>query len=139
MDGRDRGCHGVIDDQRDARMMGNIGQCRDVADYAARVGKRLRKERLAGRIGDSGTHRVQRVHIDEIAVPAELFECLAELRDRAAIKPGGGDQSISRLHQRKRASIWAEWPDAVQVVPRPPSRLAIRSSSTAVVGFERRA
>ena len=38
----------------------------------------------------------------------------------------------------KRARSCAEWPLLVQVVPRPFSRFAIRSSSTAVVGLERR-
>ena len=95
-----RGC-GVVDDQGNARVIGDIGNRAHVHDIAAGVGNRLAKDRLRVVI-DRGLHRVQIVKVDKGRGPAETLDRLGELRDRATIKPRAGDDILTRCHQRKQ-------------------------------------
>ena len=70
----------IVDDQRNARRMRDVGDALDVDDNAARVGEVLDEDGLALR-----RQRVAEVlrlgRIDEMAGPAELPERQPELRE----------------------------------------------------------
>ena len=77
--------------------------------------------------------------IDEVAVPAELREGLAELGERAAIELARRQELVARRHQREeRQDLRRVAREVAATAARPPSRLAMRSSSTATVGLVRR-
>jgi hypothetical protein len=95
------GCRSVVHDQRNARVIGDGGDGRNVGDVAAGIGDRL-AEHGAGVIVDGRLHRVEIVEIDEFRGPAEALDGLAELRDGAAVKASGHDDVPPRRHDREK-------------------------------------
>ena len=90
--------HGVVDDERDARLARHRRQGFQIADHAARIGQALDEDRLGpGRQRTAHGRRV--VDVDEVSLPVEFLEGLAELGDRAAVEPGRGDETVARFHQ----------------------------------------
>ena len=75
------------------------------------------------------------VGVDEDGLPAEALDGMAELVDRAAIELLRRDDLVARLHQRVEDEELRGVPDATASAAVPPSSAAMRSSSTAVVGF----
>ncbi len=96
-----RGRRGVVDDERDASVVGDARERGDVGDVAARIGDRFTEDR-PGVAVDGCADRVLVLGVDETGGPAEAADRLAELRDGAAIEPGGGDEVAPRPHQRKQ-------------------------------------
>ncbi len=94
-----RGRHGVVDDQRNAAVMRDIGDRRDVGDDAARIGQAL-DEDAAGLVVHRRAHVLRLVDIDETGFPAELAKRLAHLVERSAIQLARRDDVAPRLHQR---------------------------------------
>ena len=88
----------VVDDERQARFMGDCRDALDVDHDAAGVGEIFDEDRLAlRRQAFAEIFRVAR--IDEMAGPAELLERQPELGERAAIEIARGDEFVARLHQ----------------------------------------
>ena len=88
----------VVDDQRHAGALGDLGDRLDVGDDAARIGDRLDEDRLGlGR--DRALEGRDVVGLGPDHVPAEVLEGVVELVDRAAIELLGGDELVARLHQ----------------------------------------
>ena len=81
---------GIVDDERQPGLVGHFGKCGDVGDIAAGIGDGFTEER-AGVAVDGGRDRVEVVGVDEARRPTEAFDRLAELGDRAAVKPGRDD------------------------------------------------
>ena len=79
-----RCCRSIIDDHRDARRISNRSNRVEVGDIAAGVCDGF-AEHSAGVVVNRRLHRIQIVEINELGRPAEPFDRLAELRDRAAI------------------------------------------------------
>ena len=92
---------GVVDNQRNSRRVGNIGHRTHIHDIPARIGNRLAEDGT-GVIVNRRLHCIQIVEIDESGGPAKAFDGLAELRDRATIKTGRGDDVLARPHQREQ-------------------------------------
>ena len=92
---------GVINDQRQANLVGNGRDRRQVGHIAAGVRDRFTENR-AGVVIHSGLNRGQIFEINKLGRPAEPFDGLAELGDRATIKTGGHHHVIARLHQREQ-------------------------------------
>src|ERR1700733_10289622 len=93
-----RGGERIVDDQRQTRLMRDIGDSLDIDDHAPWVGEVLDEDRLAlWRERLAEVLRLRR--IDEMAGPAELFEGETELGERAAIKVARGDELVARLHE----------------------------------------
>ena len=90
--------HGVVDHERNARLVRDPGDRLEIADHAVRVRGALDEDRLgplAQRLLELGGPG----RIDEAHPPAELGKSLAELRDRAAIELARRDDLVARLHQ----------------------------------------
>mmetsp|Transcript_28409 Transcript_28409/g.55263 ORF Transcript_28409/g.55263 Transcript_28409/m.55263 type:complete len:292 (+) Transcript_28409:159-1034(+) len=94
------GRHGVVDNQRDAVRMGNLGKALDIGDGTPGIGQGFGPDTLDGSLArlDGCGDRVQVIDINEIAVPVELLERLSKLRDRASIELVRRDHGIPRLH-----------------------------------------
>ncbi len=70
----------------------------EIDDDAARVGQVLDKDRLGPR--GQGAAEILRVgRVDEMALPAELFERQPELGQRAAIEVARGEKLVAGLEQ----------------------------------------
>ena len=89
----------VVDDERHAGAMGDLGDRLDVGDDAAGIGDRLDEDRL-------GARRDRRLEGGEVVgvgpgdLPAEILDRVAELVDGAAIEPLCRDDLVAGLHQR---------------------------------------
>ena len=94
-----RGRHGVVDDQRDPRIMRSLGNCGNVADHAPGI-RQAFDEHAAGVVIDCRSDIRRIVDIDEAGFPSELAKALTQLVERAAIKLFRGDDVAARLHQR---------------------------------------
>ena len=94
------GCERVVDDQQGARGSRQAGQGLQIGDHAARIRQALHEQRL-GALSQDGLDRGEVLRIDEVAVPVELRERSAELRDRAAVEPGGCREPFAGLDQRE--------------------------------------
>ena len=90
----------VVDDQRQTRLMRDIGDALDIDDDAPGIGEVLDEDRLAFR-RQAFTEILGVGRIDEMAGPAELLERETELGERAAIKVARGDELVAGLHQRE--------------------------------------
>ncbi len=95
-----RGCR-IVDNQGDAGSVGDFGDRVEVRDIAARVGDGLAEDG-ARVVVNRGLHGVEIVKVHEGGRPAEAFEGLAELGDRAAIEARGGDDVAAGGHQREQ-------------------------------------
>ena len=89
---------GVVDDQRDTGISGELSQRLEIGDDASRVGQALAEDRL-GALADRRPHGLRLLEVDEVDVPVELLEALAELRDRAAIQAVRSHETIAGLHE----------------------------------------
>ena len=92
---------GVVDDQGQARIVGDLRDRIEIGDVAAGVGDGFTENR-ARVVVDSGGNGVCIIKVYELGRPAETFDRLAELRDRAAIKAGRGNDITAGLHQREQ-------------------------------------
>ena len=95
------GGRGVVHDQRQASGIRDRADRVQIGDIAARIGDGFAEDR-ARVVVDGGLDRVQIVEIDKGRGPAEAFDRLAELRDRAAIETGRGHDVAARSHQREK-------------------------------------
>src|SRR3546814_9891595 len=68
--------------------------------HAAWVGQALDEDRLGPR-RHRAAHGVDVVHVDEVGVPVELLEGLADVVDRAAVEPRRRDEAVAGLHERE--------------------------------------
>src|SRR5215813_10275061 len=89
---------GVVDDEGNARLMGDRRHCLQIDDDAAGIGEVLQEDRLAAR-RQRAAEILRICRIDKMAGPAELLEGEAELGERAAIEIARGDELVARLHQ----------------------------------------
>jgi hypothetical protein len=88
----------VVDDQRHAGLLRDVGDRLDVGDDAARIGDRFDEDGLGlGR--DGALERADIVGLGPHHVPVEILEGVVELVDRAAIKLLRGDEFVARAHQ----------------------------------------
>ena len=91
----------VVDDQRDAGLVGDRGDRLEIDDDAAGIGQVLDEDRLAARRQRARGNSRDRRGSTKMACPAELLERQAELGERAAIEVARGDELVARLHQRE--------------------------------------
>ena len=91
--------HGVIDDERQACLLGDSRNSGDVLNDAAGIGDGFH-ENGAGLGGDCRLHIVRVRHLHPVHVPVELLEGMAELIDRAAIELAGRNEVVAGLHER---------------------------------------
>ena len=88
----------VIDNQRDAGSVSDIGDFAKVRNVASGIGDGL-AENGACIVVDCRLHRGEVVEINKLGRPAETFDRVSELRDRSAVQPAGCDDIASRSHQ----------------------------------------
>ena len=74
------GRHGVIDDQRQAGAMGDLGERFEIGHRTAGIDQAFGENRL-GPVGDRGLYRRRIVGVDETAMPIEFLKGTAELGD----------------------------------------------------------
>lgn len=90
-----RGGHGVVDDERQAGGVRDVGDAPDVEDVAARVAEGLREQGLGVR-SYGGPPRVEVVGVlDEGHLDAEPRQGVPEQVVRAAVEGGAGDDVIA--------------------------------------------
>src|SRR3546814_14903992 len=77
--------HGVVDDQRHARLVRHFGDRGYVGDDPTRIGERFDEDR-AGVLVNGGGEGGGIVGVDEAAFPAHLAKALAKMVARAAIE-----------------------------------------------------
>ena len=92
---------GVIDDQRQANLVGNRRYSVKVGDIAAGVGDGFAKDR-PGVFVDGSFEGGQIVGVHEFGGPAELADRVRELLYGAAIKPGRCNDIAAGAHQREK-------------------------------------
>ena len=90
----------VVDDERQAGAVRDLGERRDVADVELRIADRLRVDGLRVR-SQRRLERRRVVGIDERRLDPELRERHAELRIRAAVERARGDDVIAVLRERE--------------------------------------
>ena len=88
--------HRVVDDQRDAVAVCDVGELRQVGDVAERVADRLAVDRLRLRV-DQRLERVRHAVVGETHLDAELREGVREQVVGAAVERGGRDDVVARL------------------------------------------
>jgi len=79
------GRQGVVDNQRDARLVGDRRHALEIDDDPAGIGEVLEKDRLGAR-GQRLAEIFRIGRVDKMALPAELFERQPELGQRAAVE-----------------------------------------------------
>ena len=92
---------GVVDDERHTGLVGHLGHGGDIRDMPAGIGDGLAED-SAGVVVNRCRDGVHVVDIDEFRLPTETLNCLAELRDRSAVKPGRDNDVAARRHQREK-------------------------------------
>ena len=101
---QERGWHGVVDHERHAVRMRDLGDSRDVEHRKARVAERFGKHR-AGVWPHRGGESFRARRIDEARIDAELRQVDREHRHRATVQRAGRDDVVAVLqdrHQRHR-------------------------------------
>ena len=92
-----RGGHGVVDDERDAVVVGDLADALDVEHVVARVGEHLTVERLGVR-ADGGAPLLEVVRVvDEGDLDAHLRQRVVEQVVRAAVQRRAGDDVVAGL------------------------------------------
>ena len=103
----------VVDQQRDAGRMGDLGDLRDVEHFQPRIADGLADDEPGVR-PDGGTEAVEVARLDETRRDAEARQRVGEEIDAAAIERGGrndmvagakerGDSQMHRRHAARRA------------------------------------
>ena len=88
----------VVDDQRHAGALGDLGDGLDVDDHAAGIGNGFDEDRLGAR-RDRRLEGLEIVGIGPFRRPAEVLVAVVELVDRAAIELGRGDEFVAGRQQ----------------------------------------
>ena len=91
----------VVDDERNAGAVRDVGQRGDVADVELRIADRLRIDRLGVRL-QRGAECGRIVGVDERRVDAELRERDRELRIGAAVERARGDDVVAVARERQQ-------------------------------------
>ncbi|MNS80873.1 hypothetical protein D3C72_1145700 [compost metagenome] len=86
----------VVDDQRHACRMRDLGDRGNVGDVAARVADRLDEHGLGARI-DQGCERRRVGRIGETRLDAVLRQCVRQQIEAAAVQRAGGDDVVAGL------------------------------------------
>jgi hypothetical protein len=89
--------HGVVDDQRHTVLAGDLA----MASMSTKVPPGLAKLSMKIALVRSSIWASKLRHVGGIGpadIPAEILEGLAELVDRAAVEPAGGDEVVARAH-----------------------------------------
>ena len=87
----------IVDDERHAGALGDLGDRLDVADHAAGIGDQFDEDRLGAR-ADRRLEGREVVGIGPFHGPVEIAVGMIELVDRAAIELGGRDEFVAGLH-----------------------------------------
>ena len=95
-----RRSRGVVDNQRNAVLLRDRGKRIKVRYIPARIGDGL-AEQGAGVFVERRLHRVQIFRVNELCGPSEPIDRAAELGDRPAVQPVGGNDVAPGLHDRK--------------------------------------
>ena len=101
LDGANQGASsakGVVNDQRDAMVMGQGSQGFEIGDVEAGVAHRLDIDGL-GVLIDLGLEALRLIPIGKFDVDAQPGELNLELVVGAAVEKGGGDQVVTSLHE----------------------------------------
>ena len=122
---------GRVDQQRQAVLVRERRDARNVEHVEARVAERLAEQQPRLR-ADRGAPSVEVARVDERRVDAEARQRVVEQVVRAAVER----RATRRCASPRRISVAiarcsAAWPLAVAIAPTPPSSAAMRSSSTA--------
>ena len=89
----------IVDQERQARFMGDFGGTRDIEHLQPRIADGLGDQEP--RVGlDGGADAVQIARLDERGGNAETRQRMGQEIDRAAIERGGGHDVIARAKQR---------------------------------------
>ena len=117
--------HRVVDHQRHARLVGDLGHALDVEHVVHRVADRLAVEQF--RVGpDGGPPLVEIVEVvDERGLDPELRQRVVQQVVGAAVEGGGGDEvaaGLGDVHDRHRLGRLAGGDDEHRRAHRPPSR-----------------
>mmetsp|Transcript_55872 Transcript_55872/g.149569 ORF Transcript_55872/g.149569 Transcript_55872/m.149569 type:complete len:233 (-) Transcript_55872:797-1495(-) len=90
---------GVVDDERHLRGMRQVRYRPDVAHHTSRVCQTLRKEEADGGVLKRLPHLLVVVNVHERALPVELLDGLAKLRNAAPVELVRGHDAVARLHE----------------------------------------
>src|SRR5690554_6954063 len=90
--------HRIVNDQRNARRMGNIGNTRNILHRTAWVGEAFNED-TASLIGNRGLHFIKIIRIDKSYIPRHFFERIGKLVKRSAIKLFGSNDMRAGVHQ----------------------------------------
>jgi hypothetical protein len=126
---------GRVDEQRQAGVVRDRSHVGDVEHVQAGVAQRLAEQQP--RLGpDRGAPGVDVARIDEGGRDAEARQRVGQQVVRAAVERAAGATTwLPAPASVAIARCSAACPLAVAIAPTPPSRAAMRSSSTAVVGL----
>ena len=89
----------VVDDERDAGLLGHGRDRRNVGDDAARIGDRFDEDRFR-LLGDQRLETARVGGIGPFHLPTEPLERVVELVDGAAVELGRCDELVAGFHQR---------------------------------------
>jgi hypothetical protein len=92
--------HGVVDDQRDLGLVGDLGEGFDVDDVDERVAQRFRVKQL-GVLLDGFAEILRVARVDEGGLDAELPQVHVQQRVRAAVQGRGRDDVVAGAAQRE--------------------------------------
>ncbi len=116
-------CEGVVDQQRNAGGMGDVGDLRDVEHLETGIADGLGDDQ-PGLGPDGGAEAVEIARLDERRRDAEARQCVGQQIDGAAVERRGGDDVVARAHERGDGEVHRGH--------------AARRADRADAGFERR-
>jgi len=93
-----RGCSSVVDDQRNAGVVGDFRQSIKVADIAAWICDCFTKQRTRVFV-DSALNSTKVIGVDKFGVPTKTLDRIGPLRDRSAIESIGRNDVTTRAHK----------------------------------------
>src|SRR5262249_50790337 len=98
------GCEGVVDEERNARAMGDFGNLGDVEHFKAGIADGLRDNEPA--VGtDGGAETIEVAWLYEGGGDTEARQCGREKIDGAAVQRSGRDDVVSCAEQRSDAQV----------------------------------